>query len=69
MQIIGEKTYNYDTSKIDKKENATGIHFSSHGHSKKDATVQVIERFLPNSSFVVTQRETHWIRKLITQIP
>ena len=54
---------------IDNKENATGKHFSSQGHSKKDAKVQIIERVFPNSSYTLSIRETHWIKKLKTKLP
>ena len=54
---------------IDKGENATGMHFTSSGHTKKDAQVQILERVFPNSTYVLTIRETHWIKLLKTKSP
>ena len=54
---------------IKKKKEATGIHFSTQGHSNSDMKIQIIEKVMPNSPYMRLEREEMWIRKLLTKTP
>ena len=48
---------------------ATGSHFNSLGHTRKNMEIQIIEKVYPNNKDFILERESFWINKLRTKNP